>query len=458
MHSYHSWEASLTDSWNHQEEHPTTSTMQRFLLEQSRPFLTSSSEEYADTTVYAFPGDSYDGVNHAHNSLQYSYTVPRRYASPSSSGLGSSGISSSWSDRQGSPWSSPEMSHLPYPMSVSGSHSAELADPPFIPSHDALLGDACVAMNDVQKYADHQTENIAFEDDSIARFGLFGSFAQEGYQEGYQPMSETQDEQMLDTEYNESITPYPSQVQHSPRASPWSESDTPVFRRRRPQPSRAATSPRQTSRVSKRVQLGRRSSDQENIKTFVPTQGHSHRSGSTAFPCALQAYGCTSTFASKNEWKRHVATQHMQLDSWRCGWCPEGRPKDFNRKDLFIQHVRRMHPDAMASLKTSSTRKPGKDTTQEQAAVAAVSERCYRRLRSSPDESRCLLCDVSFHGPGSWEERMEHFGRHLEHAKKGVEKVIDPQDWSTDTSTHEWLIKEEIVLPSGKGFVLADKT
>ncbi|KAK1918458.1 hypothetical protein P3342_001376 [Pyrenophora teres f. teres] len=39
------------------------------------------------------------------------------------------------------------------------------------------------------------------------------------------------------------------------------------------------------------------------------------------FPCPLAAYGCTSNFPSKNEWKRHVSTQHIKLTYWRCDLC-----------------------------------------------------------------------------------------------------------------------------------------
>jgi len=65
------------------------------------------------------------------------------------------------------------------------------------------------------------------------------------------------------------------------------------------------------------------------------------------FPCAFSFAGCTSTFGSKNEWKRHIASQHLCLTFYRCSSCPqstvEGKGNEFNRKDLFTQHLRRMH-------------------------------------------------------------------------------------------------------------------
>ena len=63
------------------------------------------------------------------------------------------------------------------------------------------------------------------------------------------------------------------------------------------------------------------------------------------FPCAFAFAGCNSTFGSKNEWKRHIASQHLCLQYYRCSQCPqsvnEGKGNEFNRKDLFTQHLRR---------------------------------------------------------------------------------------------------------------------
>ncbi|EZF70942.1 hypothetical protein H105_06858 [Trichophyton soudanense CBS 452.61] len=39
------------------------------------------------------------------------------------------------------------------------------------------------------------------------------------------------------------------------------------------------------------------------------------------FTCVFAPYGCTSSFASKNEWKRHVLSQHLQLGFYRCDQC-----------------------------------------------------------------------------------------------------------------------------------------
>jgi hypothetical protein len=56
---------------------------------------------------------------------------------------------------------------------------------------------------------------------------------------------------------------------------------------------------------------------------------------------------CSSTFRSKNERERHIVTLHQCASFYRCSDCSEsttkGKVNKFNRKDLFTDHLRRMH-------------------------------------------------------------------------------------------------------------------
>jgi hypothetical protein len=451
MSIYHSFKALRWESWDHDEDYlpnATASTMERYLLEQDRPLFTSMLSGNADPTINAFPGDPYDTGKCTNHGLQDSYCHPRRLSSPTNSGLESSGVSSGWSDRQGTPRSSPEVNHLAFVVA----HGAAFEDYPCLDQNDVHYGGACVAMNDVQMYADHQADTVAFDDDPVTGYSQYGTFAQEGYE----PLLDASDEQVLESEYNIPSMAFPPQAERLRQASPGDESDAPVVRRRRPQASRAVTAPSRTSKVTKRCQPGRRSSQQACNRSEASSDARPIASSKTAFPCPLQEYGCQSTFGSKNEWKRHVTTQHMRLGFWRCEWCSDRKPNDFNRKDLFVQHVRRMHPNEMIPARgASNNKKSGRDTSDEQASNAAAI-RCYRHLRSPPEKSCCLLCDVHFRGPGSWEERMEHLGHHLEGAKKGTE-VIDSHDWRSDSNAHAWMVKEEIVVSRGEGWVLAER-
>ena len=185
------------------------------------------------------------------------------------------------------------------------------------------------------------------------------------------------------------------------------------------------------------------------------------------FFCTFQLYGCSATFGSKNEWKRHVACQHLRLGIWRCdlgscippqhhrGQSPrhyarhelggDGDDDDelvyneFNRKDLFTQHLRRMHSPS----KTSSQA----ERDAFNASIEQSSRRCLIDIRRPPAYSVCGYCvgdgnrrgSDKFEGPDSWEMRMEHVGRHLE-SGHGETKV-----WKEDLVLRDWLAGEQII-------------
>ena len=168
------------------------------------------------------------------------------------------------------------------------------------------------------------------------------------------------------------------------------------------------------------------------------------------FTCTLQQYGCISTFGSKNEWKRHVSSQHLRLGFWRCqlGRCyPQPDPEnndeeeelifnDFNRKDLFMQHLRRMHAPHPSSLAT--------DKAAFNATLERETQRCFIAVRTTPSHSVCGFCayegkEQVFEGPGAWESRMEHVGRHLE-SGHGEER-----SWVEDRALRQWLIDEGLI-------------
>ncbi|KAL8734002.1 MAG: hypothetical protein Q9166_001763 [cf. Caloplaca sp. 2 TL-2023] len=193
------------------------------------------------------------------------------------------------------------------------------------------------------------------------------------------------------------------------------------------------------------------------------------------FTCSFRRYGCESTFGSKNEWKRHVSSIHLCLGIYRCdvgaftaphaGPRPRNNPLSFhsqsqhqgqgdcgyksNRKDLFTQHLQRMHkPSASASR----AEKEHFDNSLE-----GIRRRCWIALRDSPTKSMCGYCaphpsrstnlesnnktkgvkPAYFHGPGSWDERMEHVGRHLEKGTAGTEVE--------DLELRNWMIEERLL-------------
>lgn len=121
-----------------------------------------------------------------------------------------------------------------------------------------------------------------------------------------------------------------------------------------------------------------------------------------AFFCIFASCGGDRTYGGKNEWKRHINTFHLRLESWICDLppCDEQRHsgrRTFNRKDLFNQHLRRVHPGALG--------KP-----------AMILERC-RSVRTPPSEAVCAFCLERFSGDDCWPTFLEHVGQHIEKLK-----------------------------------------
>ncbi|KAL8965460.1 MAG: hypothetical protein Q9183_003842, partial [Haloplaca sp. 2 TL-2023] len=200
------------------------------------------------------------------------------------------------------------------------------------------------------------------------------------------------------------------------------------------------------------------------------------------FTCTFRLYGCTSTFGSKNEWKRHVLSQHLCPEIWRCnlGACvprpspsPNGKNgkgkggkdavvvyNDFNRKDLFTSHLRRMHkPSASASRA---------EKEKWNKSCEDLARKCWMKVRDLPARSGCGFCiaaagasptsttnRLSVTSPTMttnplqqtpkatlpifecWDERMEHVGRHLE--------KMDPGPEAEDLELRDWMIKEGVL-------------
>lgn len=210
---------------------------------------------------------------------------------------------------------------------------------------------------------------------------------------------------------------------------------------------------------------------------------HTLASHTRPFVCTFRRYGCPSTFGSKNEWKRHVSSQHLRLGIYRCDMdkCVPQEPKpsqrrksssaspahgrpaagkigshnDFNRKDLFTQHVRRMHGS------TISASGNGMDASDE--TLERIQKRCWLKLRETPPASACGICPhvkavplpggdaghdrspaTGWEGSGTWDDFMEHMGRHLE---KGDGDGKEDED----VGLRDWMVRERLLTPTRAG-------
>ncbi|KAI1332754.1 hypothetical protein F5Y16DRAFT_124543 [Xylariaceae sp. FL0255] len=172
------------------------------------------------------------------------------------------------------------------------------------------------------------------------------------------------------------------------------------------------------------------------------------------FPCAFAFAGCLSTFGSKNEWKRHIASQHLCLQYYRCSACPqssiEGKGNEFNRKDLFTQHLRRMH--APFAIKKAIAKGDSKLQTEWENHVKEMQQSCLVTRRKPPQRSACPKPDCAsiFEGHTSWDEWTEHVGRHMEKGEAdrlGVDRLL--AKWALDEGIIERKEDGEYRLCSG---------
>ncbi|WEW58655.1 hypothetical protein PRK78_004123 [Emydomyces testavorans] len=262
---------------------------------------------------------------------------------------------------------------------------------------------------------------------------------------------------------------------------PSGHSSEPALQMETPPESPKKKSKPATSSSKPKRPLGKRGNNKHQARpppTIAPPWNIGKKS-ERQFPCVFSAYGCDLILVSKNEWKRHVLSKHIQLGFYRCdvGNCnvsgsnnrtcspstpPDTSscssfnrsstttraPNDFNRKDLFTQHQRRMHAPwrVPASPVSSSAPTPSPPTKRARddfdASLKAVYERCWIDQRKPPQYSQCTYCPAEFKGAGCWEARMEHVGKHCENGHAVVRE---------DMGLREWALKEGIVQEVRRG-------
>ncbi len=184
---------------------------------------------------------------------------------------------------------------------------------------------------------------------------------------------------------------------------------------------------------------------------------HTRKEHIRPYPCIFAHNGCSSVFGTKNEWTRHVKVQHLRLETWRCNIdeCeryvrdedqpllpPASKGKsEYDRKDLFLNHVRRCHKDTYP--------KPG--ITEGQAATAyeeQAQQRCHQNLRSPPSQSLCHCC------PGvvwpDFDARLEHVGRAME----AMEANEEARPSFKDELLENYMMQEGLLWQDGDKWLL----
>ncbi|TGO87136.1 hypothetical protein BPOR_0247g00010 [Botrytis porri] len=241
-----------------------------------------------------------------------------------------------------------------------------------------------------------------------------------------------EEDEPSDTEY----TPRPSTRNPRKRTSTTKSYSPPTPKRNRISKSSTSTSVSKSSSKSS----GGLSCKQCTTTVFKDTptlQRHIASAHSRAFICVFNFAGCESTFASKNEWKRHVSSQHLNFQAWvctlgSCGKVPlsshsgsgsamrkggeenpnsnlngnvkvnapgygEVKGAEFNRKDLFTQHLRRMHAPFEVKRK-------GKQNREWEERVRVLQRSCERSRREAPERLGCPVrgCAERKEGKGVW--------------------------------------------------------
>ncbi len=205
-----------------------------------------------------------------------------------------------------------------------------------------------------------------------------------------------------------------------------------------------------------------------------PTLGQKRDAPVCGYNCVFDFAGCERTFARKNEWKRHVAIQHLLLNYWRCprGACATAEPAPiFNRKDLFTQHLKRMHApkeikDLLNNTNTNTTNSSKKPSSHKPELIAAAEALAkwnthVQILQSTAIQQRCTLPDsmrcpapecaaTEFSGAGGWDQRMEHIARHMVPPSEGgssaraSEKVVF--GGKSDETLVNWASRPDVAI------------
>jgi hypothetical protein len=306
----------------------------------------------------------------------------------------------------------------------------------------------CVTMQVIQKTADTPYE------EPIENFGSYTIGEPQEVvpvaSNEYDPPSSPYNHRHIPVAGMETFEESSSEPEPVPEPKPEPDSEyEPSLRRRRAPKHRLLAAAKSRSRVNKRP------SNQNPTSPLAKEPLPTHETP-RAFLCPLAPYGCTATFNAKNEWKRHALTQHFRLGFWRCDQCTEtsNGPNDFNRKDLFVQHVRRMHPaNPLMPTVNSNSNSNSKRKSRSHGRVAAVeaalnktAERCYQRTREAPETCCCVFCEETFDGDAALESRTEHVGKHMEGRRKDGVEPVAVAEWREDQELEEWLLRYKMIV------------
>lgn len=165
-------------------------------------------------------------------------------------------------------------------------------------------------------------------------------------------------------------------------------------------------------------------------------------------PCLFKLAGCTKEFEGKNEWKRHVTTQHIIQVVYDCPECD----KDFPRKDLYSSHYCRSHLSEGSKGSSNSKSLPqhiAKGIEETKAKAEAIVD------AQSPKVIGCFIvgCKEMFSSSDRWLRCLDHVVGHLERSL-GNEGM--PCSIAIPSNLVDYLVGLKTLEVSGSSLVLGE--
>ena len=412
----------------------------------------SPSQEQTSTCSSArSPGA---GENEWYQDNFYSPQSQDDYSLPNATSHMSQGLSDLWTDR-------PRSQAIPQ---ISGYNCVNLSQVQGFADPQEVTYEADEGYNDMDmkaEYAAIELENRSMKSQGLPASyrhssdeGLGASIKDEGSPQNAESINvdidaDAEAEEDPEADGDVIVAEAASDTEYSPKSS----------RSRKRRASKVSSPPavkrgRVTKNIKTKSPFTCKSCSHAPFKDAASLQRHVNSAHTRAFICVFAFGGCTSTFASKNEWKRHVSSQHLNLNAWVCelGACGKVQASsqkgsngvvkgaEFNRKDLFTQHLRRMHAPF-------SVKRQNKKNAEWEERLKELQVSCFRVKRQPPTRLTCPVeeCGVVFEGGNCWDDRMEHVGKHLEKAalSTGPNKmVVEQQD---DQLLVDWALREGII-------------
>ncbi|KAF9781973.1 hypothetical protein IL306_012038 [Fusarium sp. DS 682] len=192
-----------------------------------------------------------------------------------------------------------------------------------------------------------------------------------------------------------------------------------------------------------------------------------YRPKSRAKPCRNVKRGSrsirTRRLSSTNNTSRGKVTKSRPVShAGACGYSSTpskgalGTPthcRVFKRKDLYTQHIRRMHaPEEVAKAGEKEKSIPPDWLVQEKK----LQEEAFRQRCRLPTYMRCPAKDcttVFSNGNKTWDDRMEHVAIHLERAAKNEEPQVVFGD-TNDEALTAWASQRSVrvIVPTSEGW------